>query len=39
MSEALDDPANPCDKETRIQRAMEFSVDKAVDEYLKVLLP
>jgi glycosyltransferase involved in cell wall biosynthesis len=39
MLEALDDPDNPCDRETRIQRAMEFSVDKIVDEYLKVLLP
>jgi len=38
MLEALDDPDNPCDKETRIKRAMEFSVNKAVSKYLEVLL-
>lgn len=36
--ETLDNPDFPADKETRIQRAMEFSVDVAVDKYLKVLL-
>ena len=37
--ETLEDPDKPADRETRIQRAMEFSVDVAVDRYLKVLLP
>lgn len=35
--ETLDDPNKPADKEARIQRAMEFSVDKAVNQYLEVL--
>jgi len=36
--ETLDNPDSPADRQTRIQRAMEFSVDAAVDKYLKVLL-
>jgi len=36
--ETLDSPDFPADRQTRIQRAMEFSVDAAVDKYLKVLL-
>jgi len=36
--ETLDNPDFPADRQTRIQRAMEFSVDAAVDKYLKVLL-
>jgi len=36
--DALDNPDSPADRQTRIQRAMEFSVDAAVDKYLKVLL-
>jgi len=36
--ETLDNPDFPADRQTRFQRAMEFSVDAAVDKYLKVLL-
>jgi glycosyltransferase involved in cell wall biosynthesis len=36
--ETLDNPDFPADRQTRLQRAMEFSVDAAVDKYLKVLL-
>jgi len=36
--ETLDNPDFPADRQTRIQRAMEFSIDAAVDKYLKVLL-
>jgi len=36
--ETLDNPDFPADRQTRIQHAMEFSVDAAVDKYLKVLL-
>lgn len=36
--ETLDNPDYPADKGARIQRALDFSVDAAVDKYLKVLL-
>jgi glycosyltransferase involved in cell wall biosynthesis len=36
--ETLDNPDFPADRQIRLQRAMEFSVDAAVDKYLKVLL-
>ena len=36
--DTLDNPDFPADRQTRLQRAMEFSVDAAVDKYLKVLL-
>lgn len=36
--EALENPDYPADREARLQRAMEFSVDVAVERYLKVLL-
>jgi glycosyltransferase involved in cell wall biosynthesis len=36
--ETLDNPDFPANRQTRLQRAMEFSVDAAVDKYLKVLL-
>jgi glycosyltransferase involved in cell wall biosynthesis len=36
--ETLDNPDFPADRQTRLQRAMEFSIDAAVDKYLKVLL-
>jgi glycosyltransferase involved in cell wall biosynthesis len=36
--ETLDNPDFPADRQTRLQRTMEFSVDAAVDKYLKVLL-
>jgi glycosyltransferase involved in cell wall biosynthesis len=36
--ETLDNPDFPADRQTRLQRAMEFSVDVAIDRYMKVLL-
>jgi len=35
--ETLNDPDKPANREERIRRAMEFSVDKIVSQYLKVL--
>jgi glycosyltransferase involved in cell wall biosynthesis len=37
--ETLDNPDFPATKEERIQRALEFSLDAAVEKYLQVLLP
>ena len=37
--ETLDNPDFPANREERIQRALEFSLDAAVEKYLQVLLP
>jgi hypothetical protein len=37
--ETLDNPDFPATREERIQRALEFSLDAAVEKYLQVLLP
>jgi len=35
--ETLENPNKPADREARIRRAMDFSLDKIVNQYLKVL--
>jgi glycosyltransferase involved in cell wall biosynthesis len=37
--ETLDNPDFPVTREERIQRALEFSLDAAVEKYLQILLP